>query len=202
MHLPFSEACERNKAPILAELQQRFGPAHRVFEIGSGTGQHAVFFAQAMPQWTWQCSDVPANLPGLRQRIDAAGLPNLPEPLAWDVNQPRPSSGFDAVFTANTLHIMGWAEVQRLFDVLPALLVEGGLFSAYGPFNDAGRFSSDSNARFDASLRAADPRRGIRDLQAVDALARGAGLQLLHDTPMPANNRCVAWRRSAAPVVG
>lgn len=197
MDLPFSEACERNKAPILAELQQRFGPTRRVFEIGSGTGQHAVFFAQAMPRWTWQCSDVPAHLPSLRQRIDASGLPNLPEPLAWDVNQPRPSGGFDAVFTANTLHIMGWAEVQRLFDALAALLVEGGIFSVYGPFNDGGRFTSDSNARFDAALRAADPRRGIRDLQAVDALAQAAGLRRLCDSAMPANNRCVSWRREA-----
>jgi cyclopropane fatty-acyl-phospholipid synthase-like methyltransferase len=195
MDLPHSEACERNKVPILAELQPRWGSTRRVFEIGSGTGQHAVFFAQAMPGWIWQCSDVPAHLPSLRQRIDAACLPNLPEPLAWDVNQPRPSGGFDAVFTANTLHIMGWAEVQRLFDALAALLVDGGIFSAYGPFNDAGRFTSDSNARFDAALRAADPRRGIRDLRSVDALAQTAGLRLLCDSAMPANNRCVSWQR-------
>jgi cyclopropane fatty-acyl-phospholipid synthase-like methyltransferase len=197
MDLPYSEACERNKAPILAELQQRWGPTRRVFEIGSGTGQHAVFFAQAMPHWTWQCSDVAANLSGLCRRIDVAGLPNLPEPLSWDVNQPRPSGGFDAVFTANTLHIMGWDEVQRLFDALGSLLVEDGIFSAYGPFNEGGRFTSDSNARFDAALRAADPHRGIRDLQAVDALAHAGGLRRQCDSAMPANNRCVSWQREA-----
>ena len=140
---------------------------------------------------------VPAHLPGMRLWLDEAALPNLPPPLALDVGQGLPRGPFDAVFTANTLHIMGWSEVQRLFEGLAACCAESGLFTAYGPFNLGGRFTSEGNARFDAELRQADPRRGLRDLEAVDALARAAGLQLLADEPMPANNRCVSWQRAA-----
>jgi cyclopropane fatty-acyl-phospholipid synthase-like methyltransferase len=195
MDKPFSAACERNKAPILQVLRPLYAGIGRVLEIGSGTGQHALHFAAAMPQLQWQCSDLAANLPGLRSWLEEAALPNLPPPLALDVKQGLPSGPFDAVFTANTLHIMGWGEVQQLFAGLATLLPPGGLFTAYGPFNIDGRFTSEGNARFDAELRQADPRRGIRDLAAVDALARAAGLQLLADEPMPAHNRCVSWKR-------
>jgi hypothetical protein len=133
----------------------------------------------------------------MRLWLDEAALPNLPPPLALDVSQRLQSGPYDAVFTANTLHIMGWSEVQRLFDGLAACLSDNGLFTAYGPFNQGGRHTSEGNARFDAELRLADPRRGIRDLEAVDVLARAAGLQMLADEPMPANNRCVSWRRTS-----
>jgi SAM-dependent methyltransferase len=196
MDKPFAPSCERNKAPILQVLKPLYARVSRVLEVGSGTGQHAVHFAAALPHLVWQCSEVPANLRGLRLWLDEAALPNLPPPLALDVSQGLPPGPWDAVFTANTLHIMGWSEVQRLFDGLAAVLPHGGLFTAYGPFNVDGRFTSEGNARFDAELRQADPRRGIRDLQAVDALARAAGLQLLADEPMPANNRCFSWRRT------
>lgn len=197
MDKPFAPSCERNKAPILQLLKPLYAGLSEVLEVGSGTAQHAVHFAAAMPHLVWQCSDVPGHLPGMRLWLDEAALPNLPPPLALDVSQGLPSGRFDAVFTANTLHIMGWSEVQRLVEGLAAVLPENGLFTAYGPFNLGGRFTSEGNARFDAELRQADPRRGIRDLQAVDALARAAGLQLLADEPMPANNRCVSWRRTA-----
>lgn len=197
MDKPFAPSCERNKAPILQVLKPLYAGVSRVLEVGSGTGQHAAHFAAAMPHLVWQCSDVPAHLPGIRLWLDEAALPNLPPPLALDVNQGLASGRFDAVFTANTLHIMGWSEVQRLVEGLAAVLPENGLFTAYGPFNLYGRFTSDGNARFDAELRQADPRRGIRDLEAVDTLARAAGLQLLADEPMPANNRCVSWRRTS-----
>jgi SAM-dependent methyltransferase len=196
MDKPFAPSCERNKAPILQVLQPLYADLHRVLEVGSGTGQHAVHFAPSMPHLVWQCSEVPANLPGLRLWLDEAALPNLPPPLALDVAQGLPSGPFDAVFTANTLHIMGWSEVERLFEGLADCLAESGLFTAYGPFNIGGHFTSEGNARFDAELRQADPRRGLRDLGAVDALARAAGLQLLADEAMPANNRCVSWRRT------
>ena len=196
MDKPFAASCERNKAPILQVLLPLYARVTRVLEIGSGTGQHALHFAAAMPHLLWQCSDVPAHLPGMRLWLDESALPNLPPPLALDVNQGLPGGSYDAVFTANTLHIMGWSEVQSLFGGLATLLPPGGLFTAYGPFNLGGRFTSEGNARFDAELRQADPRRGIRDLQAVDALARTAGLQMLNDEPMPANNRCVSWKRS------
>jgi cyclopropane fatty-acyl-phospholipid synthase-like methyltransferase len=195
MDKPFSAACERNKTPILQVLQPLYADVNRVLEIGSGTGQHAVFFAAALPHLVWQCSDVAAHLAGMRLWLDEASLPNLPPPLALDVNQGLPPGPYDAVFSANTLHIMGWDEVQRLFVGLAALLPDKGLFTAYGPFNIDGRFTSEGNARFDAELRQADPRRGIRDLQAVHALARAAGLHLLSDEPMPAHNCCVSWRR-------
>jgi trans-aconitate methyltransferase len=195
MDKPFAPACERNREPILALLSQRFADRRRVLEIGSGTGQHAVHFAAALPHLVWQCSDVAAHLPGIRMWLDEAALPNTPAPLQIDVNDGLPSGDHDAVFSANTLHIMSWREVERLFEQLPHAMSAGALLAVYGPFNIGGRFTSASNAAFDAALRAGDPRRGIRDMEAVDALARRAGLALLEDREMPANNRCLTWRR-------
>ncbi len=194
MTKPFSEACERNKLPILLQLRTLFADARTVLEIGSGTGQHAVHFAAALPQLVWQASDVADNLPGIRLWIDEARLPNLPAPLELDVDRPWPAGRYDAVYSANTLHIMGWPQVQALFAAVPQALRPLGLFSVYGPFNRGGTFSSDSNRSFDASLRAADPRRGLRDFEAVDALAQASGLRLLADVAMPANNRLLTWR--------
>ena len=196
MNKPFSEACERNKAPILAQLRGLYADVHTVLEIGSGTGQHAVHFAAALPHLVWQCSDVADNLPGLRQWIDEAKLPNLPVPLELDVDRPWPAGRYDAIYSANTLHIMGWPQVQALFAALPQALRPMGRLSVYGPFNRGGAFSSESNRQFDAALRAADARRGIRDVEAVDALAQAAGLSLLADVPMPANNRLLTWRKA------
>ena len=164
MDKPFAAACERNKAPILDVLRERFADRRHVLEIGSGTGQHAVHFAAALPHLQWQCTELEQNLPGLRLWLDEAALPNLLPPLVLDVKQPLPAGPWDAVFSANTLHIMGWPEVERLFDGLALRLPLQGLLTVYGPFNLGGRFTSESNARFDAQLRSADARRGIRDL--------------------------------------
>ena len=194
MSKPFSPACERNSAPILAVLRGVLRNATSVLEIGSGTGQHAVHFAAALPNLVWQASDVAAHLPGIRMWLDEAGLPNTPAPIAFDVNGIWPGGRFDAVYSANTLHIMGWTEVEKLFAGLPALLNPGGLLVVYGPFKREGEFSGEGDARFDASLREADPRRGIRDLEAVHALARAAGLAPVDDRALPANNRCITWR--------
>lgn len=196
MDRPYSPACDRNQGPILAVLRERFADRRRVLEIGSGTGQHAVFFAAALPHLTWQASDVGARLPGIDLWLDEAALPNTPAAIPFDVNDALPASQFDAVFTANTLHIMSWPEVTRLFAALPRLLDPRGMLVVYGPFNYGGRFTSPSNAAFDAALRCDDPRRGIRDFEAVDALAREAGLTLVEDCAMPAHNRCVAWQRA------
>jgi SAM-dependent methyltransferase len=177
-------------------LSRAFAGASRVLEIGSGTGQHAAAFAAALPHIVWQASDVPAHLPGIRAWRDACPAPNLPEPLALDVNvDPWPASAYDAVFSANTAHIMGWPEVERMFARVDAALAPHGRFCLYGPFNDAGAYTAESNARFDASLRARDPRMGLRDFDAVDALARGCGLVLVADHAMPANNRLLEWAR-------
>lgn len=195
MQKPFSPACERNRDAILTALRERFADCTRVLEIGSGTGQHAAHFAAALPHLTWQTSDVAAHLPGIRLWLAEAQLPNTPEPLVFDVNQAGPAGRFDAVFSANTLHIMAWGEVVLLFAGLPAVMSPGALLTVYGPFNEGGRFSSASNADFDAALRAAEPQRGIRDIEAVDALAQAAGLVRVADRAMPANNRLLTWQR-------
>lgn len=198
MPKPYSPASERNREPILEVLQQHFSDRHRVLEIGSGTGQHAVHFAAAMPHLRWQCTDRPAYLYGIRQWLGEASLANTPEPLALDANDDWAllSQHFDAVFSANTLHIMSWAEVERLFSQLPIVLNENAKLAIYGPFNYGGQFTSASNADFDAGLKAETPHRGIRDFEAVNALAEAVGFRLMQDYAMPANNRCLIWQRS------
>lgn len=199
MTRPFSQACENNRAPILAVLARVFATRRRVLEIGSGTGQHAVYFAADLPHLAWQPSDVAENLPGIRRWIAEAGLANVRAPLALDVNDdPWPQSRYDAVFSANTAHIMHWPEVERMLARAAHALRPGGLFLLYGPFNYGGRFTSESNAQFDASLRARDPGMGIRDFESVDAAARAQGLALAEDNAMPANNRLLVWRRAGA----
>ena len=193
---PFSPACERNRDPILAVLRTHFADRRHALEIGSGTGQHAVHFAAAMPWLTWQCSDVAEHQPGIRAWLDEAALPNTPAPIELDVARgPWPPARFDAVFSANTLHIMGWPEVEAFLAGLGAVLADAATVVVYGPFNYGGTYTSHSNREFDGWLRARDPRCGIRDFEAVDALARGVGLDLVEDVAMPANNRCLVWRR-------
>jgi cyclopropane fatty-acyl-phospholipid synthase-like methyltransferase len=196
MDKPFAPACERNREPILAVLRPALAPCRRVLEVGSGTGQHAVHFAAHLPHLIWQTSDQVHHLAGIRAWLAEAGLANTPPPLALDVAGPWPAGPYDAVFSANTLHIMAWEEVATFFAALPRVLRPGGLVLIYGPFNYGGRFTSPSNAQFDASLRAAAPQRGLRDFEAVDELARRAGLLLVDDHAMPANNRLLAWRRT------
>jgi len=195
MEKPYAPACDRNREPILAVLRECFADRSRVLEIGSGTGQHAVHFAAALPHLTWQCTERDENLAGIRMWLDEAALPNTPPPIALDVNGPWPSGRYDALFSANTLHIMGWPEVERLFAALPEIVADEATLAIYGPFNLGGTFTSESNAAFDASLRARDPRQGLRDAEAVDALARAAGFAHLENRAMPANNRCLVWRR-------
>lgn len=200
---PFSPSCERNRAPILDVLRAAFAGRRRALEIGSGTGQHAVHFAAAMPWLEWQCSDAEAHLPGIGQWLAEAELPNTPPPVVLQAVAdppglaPPPPGRFDAVFSANTLHIMGWPEVEGFFAGLPALLEADATVAVYGPFNVGGAFTSDSNRDFDGWLKARDPRSGLRDLKAVDALARAAGLRREADVAMPANNRLLLWRRGA-----
>lgn len=197
---PFSPACERNREPILEVLRTRFADRHRVLEVGSGTGQHAVHFAAAMPWLTWQCADRAEHLPGIRQWLDEAALTNTPAPRALDVDDAPwqvadDGRNFDAAFSANTLHIMGWPQVQAFFAGLDRVLAPAAGLVVYGPFNQSGAYTSDSNREFDGWLKARDPASGIRDFDAVDALAQSIGLQLLDDVAMPANNRCLAWSR-------
>jgi SAM-dependent methyltransferase len=195
--LPCSEACERNKEPILAVLREELATARHVLEIGSGTGQHAVHFARHLRHLTWQSTELLGELPVLDARIANEGQGLLPAPLALNVEDPAwPVIAVDAVFTANTLHIMAWSQVESLFRGIERVLMGAGLVCIYGPFNYGGDYTSESNAAFDAWLRARDSVSGIRDFDAVDALARNHGLVLRADHALPANNRVLVWQRS------
>lgn len=196
---PFSAASERNREPILAVLREHFADRRSVLEIGSGTGQHAVYFSEALPQLIWQTSDRDENHEGIRLWLADAASPNIKTPLTLDVGGAWPTQQYDAIYSANTLHIMSWAEVEQMFARLPQVMTSDAKLAVYGPFNYEGQFTSDSNAAFDAALRAAVPHRGIRDFEAVDILARRAGLQLVEDRAMPANNRCLVWQRRVNP---
>ena len=192
---PHAPSCDRNRDPILRVLRRYFGDRRRVLEIGSGTGQHGIYFAQALPHLIWQTSEVEENLPGISLWLGEARPPNLPLPLLLDVNDTWPRVRYDAAFSANTLHIMSWEEVQRLFAALDDALERDAVLAIYGPFNYLGRFTSESNASFDESLRLRAPTMGIRDFEAVDELAQSIGMTLVEDCAMPANNRTLVWRR-------
>ena len=195
MTLPYSEACERNKDPILEVLRPAFADRAHVVEIGSGTGQHAVHFARHLPHLAWQPTDRAGHLPDLAARIAAEGPPNLASPVELDVlHEPWPDVRGDAVFSANTLHIMSWPAVRALFAGLPRVLRRGGVVAIYGPFRYGGKYTTASNAAFDAMLRERDPESGLRDFEAVNALAGAAGLALAADHAMPANNQLLVWR--------
>ena len=198
LHKPFAPACERNQGPILEVLRQYFPDRRRVLEIGSGTGQHAVHFAPAFPDAVWQTSDVEENLPGIRMWLAEANLPNLPPPLKLDVTEVWPDMRFDAIFSANSLHIMPWTAVEEFFAGVGRVLEPDGVLAVYGPFNYHGSYTSDSNREFDGWLKQRSASSGIRDFEAVDALANRIGLQLVNDHAMPANNRLLVWRRPAA----
>lgn len=194
---PWSEACERNREPILAVLRGAFANAARVLEVGSGTGQHAVFFAAALPHLVWQASDRAEHLAGIAAWCDEAGLPNLRAPLMLDVDAAEwPVAAYDALFSANTLHIMAWLSVENFFRGAARVLLPGGVLAVYGPFSYGGQHTAESNARFDVFLRARDPLSGVRDFDAVCALAQRHGLAFAEDHVLPANNRVLIWRRS------
>ncbi len=194
---PYAPSCDRNREPILAVLRRHFADRRHVLEIGSGTGQHAVHFGAALPQLQWQTSERADQHAGIRAWLAEAALPNVLPPIALDVAADAwPAARFDAAFSANTLHIMSWPEVQACFAGLGGSLQADARVLIYGPFNVDGRFTSDSNADFDRWLKARDPNMGIRDLAAVDALAGSIGLRRIDEVPMPANNRCLVWQRS------
>ncbi len=193
---PFSESCVQNRDPILAVLRDVLADRNHVLEIGSGTGQHAVDFGAALPHLRWQTADVPPYHGGIRAWLDEAALPNVLPPIALDVNRHDWRTGrYDAVFSANTLHIMSWDSVQQFFAGVGSVLAPGGVLAVYGPFNYDGAFTSDSNARFDVWLKTRDPASGVRDFEAVDALAQAQGLVLQQDVTMPANNRTLVWHK-------
>jgi cyclopropane fatty-acyl-phospholipid synthase-like methyltransferase len=198
---PDSPASERNKRPILEVLRAEFRNARDVLEIGTGTGQHAVFFAEQLPHLIWQTSDLPENHDAIHARLARDAPARVKPPLALDVEDPAPPAmSFDAVFSANTAHIMSIRAVQRMFALVGRILPDGGTFCLYGPFNFDGEFSSDSNARFDASLRQRKASMGIRDIRDLDRFAEDAGMSRVRLYAMPAMNHIAVWKKhSLAP---
>lgn len=193
---PYSPSSDENKEPILTVLREVFADTDTVLEIGSGTGQHAAYFAKHLPHLVWQASDVAGSLAGIRMWLDEAALPNVLPPMLLDAADERwLISLVNAVFSANTVHIMAWPQVERMFAGIGNVLRVNGVFALYGPFNYGGAYTSESNARFDAWLKACDPLSGVRDFDALDALAQGQGMSLIKDYAMPANNRTLVWRK-------
>jgi cyclopropane fatty-acyl-phospholipid synthase-like methyltransferase len=190
---PFSQACANNQGPISVHLSTYLAAASRVLEIGSGTGQHAVYFAEKLPHLHWHTSDLAANHPGINAWIDDYPGDNLHRPVSLDVTQPWPELTVDAVYSANTLHIMAWPMVEALFANIASVLTTPATLVVYGPFKYSGQFTSASNAQFDAFLKMRNPQQGIRDFEAVNELAEGAGFTLKHDHAMPANNQLLVW---------
>lgn len=196
MPLAFSQSCENNKSPILTVLSKCFSANEKVLEIGSGTGQHAVFFSTALPHLTWQTSDQAQYLPNLIERLTLEAN-TLPSPFTLDVTQAwqLPLQEFDAAFTANSLHIMSHAMVEAFFSGLGNHLAATADLCIYGPFNYQGQYTSESNARFDIWLKQQDERSQIKDFEWICELASEQGFHLVEDHTMPSNNRLLHFRR-------
>jgi len=194
---PNAPSALRNQNAILEVISDEFLNVKVVLEIGSGTGQHAVFFASEMPWLNWQTSDLAANHGGINAWLEDANLENVKAPSVLDVTESLQSNDkYDAVFSANTAHIMSIAAVECMFSVVGQCLIEGGKFCLYGPFNQNGDFSSDSNREFDANLKSQDSAMGIRDLEVLDGFAESNGLHRATLYAMPANNMIAIWTRN------
>ena len=201
MNLPFSQACENNKQFIMAVLESELATASHVLEVGSGTGQHAVHFANRLPHLVWQTSDRAEYHSGIKQWLEMAGLANLEPPIVLDVRHYEWGKfKYDAVFTANSLHIMALESAQLFLSSVSRVLASEGRLLVYGPFNYDGQYTSASNARFDQLLAQQDPHSAIRDFEQVDAWAHSGGLALHRDIAMPANNRLLIWKKIPASI--
>ena len=196
MSKPYSESCDQNKDPILSVISPLLSAHSKVLEIGSGTGQHAIYFAENMPHLTWHTSDCAPYLDGIKLWLDEAALPNTATPFELNVSTSQwPALAVDAIFTANTLHIMPFADVVNFFSGVGKLLEPGGSLLIYGPFNYNGLYTSESNERFDYWLKSRDPLSGIKHFEEINTLANNSGLQLISDGAMPANNRILHFQK-------
>jgi len=194
---PYSESCEQNQVPIFEILRETLANQRRVLEIASGTGQHAVYFGRALPHLIWQTSELVQNHAGILAWLNESKLPNVLPPVAIDVNDDRwPIEIVDTVFNANTVHIISWSEVERMFAGIARILSTGGILCLYGPYNYKGKFTSESNAHFDVWLKSRNKNSGVRDFEAINRLAETYGLFLLRDVAMPSNNRTLVWQRA------
>lgn len=195
MKKPYAESCDQNRDVILDILRDVFADRKLVLEIGSGTGQHAIFFAKHLPHLHWQTSDLADSHAGINMWLDETRLKNVSPPLDIDVASTEwPITNVDAIFSANAAHIMSWPHVEKMFEGIGRVLEKDAKVCLYGPFNYNGKFTSESNARFDVWLKERDPVSGIRDFEALDNLAQKQGLSLLRDCEMPANNRVLVWK--------
>ena len=211
--LPFAPACERNKQPILEVLQRVLPPKGLVLEIGSGTGQHVVYFSAALPHLRWQPSEQAENLAGLQRRLDQQAGANVLQAIelriglriglhiglqvGLDVAAPWPRLDVAAIISSNTAHIMAWPEVVCMFDGVARLLQASGVFCLYGPFNSNGEFTSASNRQFDQEIRARKSSMGLRDVVELEKLAEQRHMSLEQQIPMPANNQTLVFRKQA-----
>ena len=193
----FSPAAARNAAPIAKLLKRALPPRGFVLEIASGSGEHAVHFARALPALVWQPSDPDeAARRSIVAHASAAGLANIRPPLAINVTrQPWPVTRVDAVVAINMIHIAPWDATIGLMAGAEATLAEGGVLYLYGPFREGGAHTASSNAAFDDSLRAMNTSWGIRDIEAVVAAARAHDLHLAERVAMPANNLSLIFHR-------
>jgi len=191
-----SQAAENNKGPIGVVLVDAFSRCQKVLEIGSGTGQHAMHMGALLPNTMWLTSDLQENQAAIRARLEAGAGDNVAMPMVLDVAQEDwPVSKIDGIFSANAVHIMSWAHVESMFAGIGKILNPGGILALYGPYKYGGKFTTESNERFDGWLKDRDAVSGIRDFEKVDALAGAIGLRLLADHQMPANNQLLVWRR-------
>lgn len=193
---PYASSCDDNSEPIFTVIQPYLKQKNSVLEIASDTGQHAVYFSQRMPHITWQPSDLPNMLNGIQQWINDSNVNNICQPIELDVCSKWPNKHYDVVFSANALHIMSWRHVQCFIKNLPYVMKDQGLCIIYGPFNYAGQYTSESNARFDLWLKQRDPLSGIRDFEALNDLAQQQNLSLIQDYEMPANNRILVFQKN------
>ncbi len=197
MTRPYSESCDQNREPIASILGEFVEGRQTLLEIGSGTGQHAVYFSGLYPWLQWQTSDLPENHPGIHAWLDDCGLDNVLPPIDLDVRGEWPARRYDLIFSANTLHIMSDIEAATFFERVGTCMYSSSRLLIYGPFNYGGRYTSPSNARFDAWLKQRDPASGIKNFDWLRDRAMGSGLECAHDFAMPANNRLLVWRLTA-----
>lgn len=190
---PYAPATARNSEAILGAIRAEFRDLESILEIGSGTGQHAVFFCRELDHLVWQTSDVPDNHDGIRAWLADAALANVLKPLGLDVLDAELPGDYDGVFSANTAHIMNPDAVEKMFTLIAAVLRDNGVFVLYGPFRQSGRFNSPSNADFHRSLRQRDVGMGIRHLEGLDSLAQSGGMHRVRLYAMPANNHLAVW---------
>jgi len=198
MSKPFSEACENNKVPILGVISHYFSKGITVLEIGSMTAQHVQFFAEKLPEVTWQPSETAEHMKTLQAGLEGVELDNILPPIQLDVTDAIwPLTMAEGIFSANTLHIMPESAVARFFRGASVVMAPEAYLCVYGPFNYGGEYTSESNARFDNWLKIENPASGIRDFELVNALAAKESMTLVADHEMPANNRLLVWQKMA-----